>query len=83
MDEQIRAKYANDLLDNPVFLEAMEQIQVGINRELEDPKIKPDDSFRLALLRQACAKVITHITSVANSPKVTEFNARQKQRKFF
>lgn len=80
MDEKIRAAHAQALLDNPVFTEALEQVQIGINRDLEQVT-EPEDAFRLALLRQASANIITYIVASAESPKISDFNALQKQRK--
>lgn len=84
MDEQIRAKYAQDLLDNPVFQEALEQVTKGISREMDN--VKPDDketSMGLVMLRQGANRVVKHIIEVAESPKISEFNAKMKRKRFF
>jgi len=83
MDENIRADHATQLLDNPIFQEALEQVNKAINVEMD--KVSPTDketALALIHLRQAANRIIQHIINVASSPKVTEFNAKQK-RKFF
>lgn len=83
MDDQMRAHQAELLLSNEIFKEALEQVNIGINREMDSIKTNDKESaYNLIQLRQAANKIIQHITNVANSNKVTEFNAKKK-RQFF
>lgn len=83
MDDQMRAHQAELLLSNEIFKEALEQVNIGINREMDSIKTNDKETaYNLIQLRQAANKIIQHITNVANSNKVTEFNA-SKKRKFF
>ena len=83
MDENTRAMHAQLLLDNPVFIEALDEVNKSINRELD--KVKPDDikSMQgLVMQRQSVNKIIQHIYTSAKSGQVVAYNAAQK-RKFF
>jgi uncharacterized protein (DUF1810 family) len=81
--DNARAHQAQQLLDNPIFLEALEQVNQGINREMDT--IKPDDiksMQSLIMMRQAANKIFQHIHLIAqdNDAKVKVFNARPRNR---
>ena len=79
----MRANQAQLLLDNIVFQEALEQVNVAINREMDTIKLNDKETaYQLIQLRQAANKIVNHIVSVAESDKVTEFNARRKRKLF-
>ena len=83
MSEQIKAAQAQQLLDNDVFKEALEQVTRGINKEMDS--VKPGDTEKAmyyVTMRQAANRIIQHIISVAEDPKITEFNAKRKRRLF-
>lgn len=72
--------YAKQLLDNPVFVKLLDEINKGINRDMDI--VKRDDLAgmqALVLLRQASTKIITYIVTEAESGKITEFNAKPKR----
>jgi hypothetical protein len=78
MNEEIRAEHARELLDNPIFKESLEQVNLGINREMDDLEIgDKDGAYDLVQLRQAVNRVIQHIITTANTGKVTAFNAKK------
>ena len=75
--------HAKQLLSNPVFLTLLDEVNKGINREMDI--VKPDDlkgMQALVLLRQASTKIISYIVSAAETSKVTDFNAKQKRKLF-
>lgn len=78
MNDEIRAVHAKALLENPIFIEALERINQSINREMD--KIKNDEKHALSLVkdRQAVNKVIQYVVSVAENHKVTEFNQKKR-----
>ena len=74
---------AKNLLNNPVFLGLLEEVNKGIGREMD--LVKPDDlkgMQSLVLLRQASTKIVTYIATSAESSKVTDFNAKPKSSLF-
>ena len=83
MDDQMRAHQAELLLSNEIFKEALEQVNIGINREMDSIKTNDKETaYNLIQLRQAANRIIQHVHSVANSAKVTEFNAKKKRKLF-
>ncbi len=83
MDDKMRAHQAKLLLDNPVFLEALEQVQMGINREMDTVKPNDVEAMKwLVLSRQAANRIINHITEAAKDDKIGEYNARLKRKRF-
>ena len=82
-EQQEKEYNAKQLLANPIFMELLEEINKGINRDMDT--VKPDDlkgMQALVLLRQATTKIITYIVTEAESGKITEFNARPKRKLF-
>ena len=74
---------AKALLNNPVFIGLLDEVNKGINRDMDS--VKPDDlkgMQALVLLRQASTKIITYIATEAESGKITEFNAKPKRKLF-
>lgn len=83
MTPQEREMHSKLLLDNPVFRELMEEVNKGINRELDI--IKPDDIKSMqgiVMMRQAVNKIAQYITVSATDNQVGQFNAKQKKRFF-
>ena len=82
--EQSELEYhAKNLLENPVFKSALEEVNKEINREMD--MVKHDDlkaMQSLILLRQAANRIITHVVNTAESGKITEFNAKPKRKLF-
>jgi len=69
---------AKQLLSNPVFLILLDEVNKGINRDMDI--VKPDDlkgMQALVLLRQASTKIISYIALAAETSKVTEFNKKR------
>jgi len=82
-EQKEREFNAKALLDNPIFMELLEEVNKGINRDMD--MVKPDDvkgMQALVLLRQASTKIVTFIVSAAESGKITEFNAKPKRKLF-
>lgn len=82
MTPEQRKIHGQAILDNPVFMEALDEINKGINRDMDH--VKPDDIKTmqgLIMTRQAVNKVINYIMNEANNSdnKVKEFNARPKR----
>lgn len=83
LEQKEREYNAKQLLANPIFMELLEEINKGVNRDMD--MVKPDDlkgMQALVLLRQASTKIITYIVTEAESGKITEFNAKTKRKLF-
>lgn len=78
MTPEQRTQYAKELLDNPVFLECVERINLSITRDMD--KVKNDEKLALSLIRdrQAVNKVIAYFYTASESAKVTEFNKKKR-----
>jgi len=82
-EQQEKEYNAKQLLSNPMFLELLDEVNKGINREMDS--VKPDDvkaMQALVLLRQASTKIVSYVVSAAESGKITEFNAKRKSKLF-
>ena len=83
MTPQEREMHSKLLLENPVFIELMAEVNKGINRELDT--VKPDDLKSMqgiVMTRQALNRIVEYITVNSSDNKVDQFNARQKKRFF-
>lgn len=83
MTPQEREMHSKLLMENPVFLELMDEVNKGINREFDT--VKPDDTLTmqgLVMMRQAVNKIVQYLAINATDNTVDNFNARQKKRFF-
>jgi signal transduction protein with GAF and PtsI domain len=83
-----RAGTAKDLLDNEIFREAIERIEIDIitmwkNCSIEDTKTQE----KLKMMLFVAQKFVTHLTSILQTGQLAEFSLKEleekKKRSFF
>lgn len=77
MDKQILIKYADELLNNPVFLAGCDEINRTILRELD--KVDPaaySDMQALVIERRALNRMIDYFAQIRDSQKIDEYNRK-------